>query len=285
MSKLFEPRCRHRHTRAEHPQCFTKLLKADGNLPKILILDIETAPMEVMVWGLRDNNYISPDNVLKDYFILSWSAKWLFGRDTMSAAVNSLQALARDDKKIMEPLWSLLDKADIIVAHNGKRFDLKKINSRFIINGFVPPAPYDVIDTLTVCRSIFGFSSNALNYLNKILGLDIKIDTGGYGLWRKCVDGDEDALHDMETYNRNDVVILEELYLTLRPWIKSHPNVGLYMDLDKPVCRNCGSPNLQYDGTTKTPTGMYELYRCQCGAIGRMRKNRLTKEHRNNLLV
>ena len=284
--KIFEPRCKHRHTKDEHPQCFPMDLKNTGDrVPNILILDIETAPMEVFVWGLKNNDYIPPSNVIHDYFILSWSAKWLMETTVVGLSVPRWDATKRDDKKILPILWTALDNADIVIAHNGKQFDLKKINSRFLLNGFPPPRPYEVIDTLTICRSIFGFSSNALNYLNKILGLDLKVETGGMDLWKKCLAGDQESLDKLLSYNKNDVVILEELYMVLRPWIKSHPNVGLYMDLETPVCRNCGSSELAMNGYITTPVGRYQSVRCKCGAVGRLKVNSLTKAKKKSLVV
>lgn len=284
MLKLFEPRCKHRHTRAEHPLCFPQELKG-GARPNILVLDIETAPMEVLVWRLSGNNYIPPSNVINDYFILSWSYKWLLDKNVYGMVVSNTDVSKRNDKKILQSLWTALDEADIVIAHNGKNFDVKKINSRFLINGFPPPRPYEVIDTLQICRSIFGFSSNALNYLNRILNLDLKVETGGIELWKQCLAGNQKALNSLLTYNKNDVFILEELYMVLRPWTKSHPNVGLYMELDKPVCRVCGGTNLTSAGYIRTPLGKYESLRCSCGAVGRLRKNLLTKEQKDNIVI
>ena len=44
---------------------------------KILILDIETAPIRAKVWGIWNQN-ISIDQIESDWFILTWAAKWLF---------------------------------------------------------------------------------------------------------------------------------------------------------------------------------------------------------------
>lgn len=282
---LFKPRCKHRHTKEEHPQCFPRETKSGAKEPRILILDIETAPMEVFTWSLKDNNYISPANVIKDYFILCWSAKWLFDKDTLSDVVSSKEAIRRDDARIMKSMWLLLNEADIVVAHNGKAFDIKKLNSRFLLNQMPPPVPYEVVDTLTVARGIFGFSSNALTYLNKILGLNVKTETGGLSLWKACIEGDSKALSAMEIYNRNDVNILEELYLVLRPWIKTHPNMSMYSELDSTTCRNCGGTSLKSLGFRDRPTGTYEYFRCKCGAVVRTRQNAQTKEQRKNVTV
>lgn len=100
--------------------------------PKILFLDIETAPIVADVWKLWDNN-VALNQIIKDWSILAWAAKWrgqkkIYYQDTGS------QKDFRDDKKILPALWKLMDEADIIVGQNSKKFDVKKINARFIIN-------------------------------------------------------------------------------------------------------------------------------------------------------
>jgi len=44
---------------------------------KILILDIETAPLLANLWGIWNQN-VQLDNIYCDWFILTWAAKWLF---------------------------------------------------------------------------------------------------------------------------------------------------------------------------------------------------------------
>ena len=83
----------------------------------------------------------------------------------------------------------------------------------------------------------------------------------------------------------DDVEILEEVYLHLRPWMKSHTNVSLYSDDEKPMCACCGSDKI--GKLTKyfyTNTGRYEMFRClDCGAILRSRKTTISKN--KNILV
>ena len=89
------------------------------------------------------------------------------------------------------------------------------------------------------------------------------------------MEGDEKALSYMLKYNVQDVVVLEEVYLKLRPWIRNHPNVGNWLDLDGPVCSNCGHTELELieDKYYYTSIGKYNLYRCpECGAISRGRR-------------
>jgi len=255
---------------------------------KILLFDIETSPMEVFVWQLRQQGYISPESIIKDWSILSWSAKWLFDDQMMSARVSAEDAFHRRDDTVIQPLWDLLDQAHMVIAHNGARFDVRKANARFAINGLTPPLPYKIVDTLKVVRQQFAFSSNKLDYVNKLFGLDQKSHPG-YGVWKRAVNGDEDselALQEMRDYCDNDVRILEELYVSLRPWIKGHPNMGLYLDVDGKVCTNCGSLDLDWGGKYYTPAGRYLAFRCNgCGATGRSRTTDIDTEERKRICL
>jgi hypothetical protein len=260
-----------------------KLKKGKGELKvispaRILILDIETSPMEVLTWDIF-KQYIMPTNILKDWSILSWSAKWLFEPKIFSQVVSADEAIDRRDASIMPSLWDMLNEANIVIAHNAAKFDIPRINSRLIVNGMQPPMPYRVIDTRKVAYKNFAMSSNSLDWLLKLFKLTEK-NKQEYDLWKRCVKGDEEALSLMRSYNESDVLTLEELYLRLRPWIKSHPNVGLYIDTDKEVCTHCGNDKLTWDGYYFTPAGKYKAFRCECGAIGRNRYSALTKEER-----
>lgn len=258
--------------------------KTNGNKINILFVDVETSPMEVFVWGLYKQQ-IPATNVIKDWSLLSWAAKWLGEERVMSECVTTTEAKDREDASIMENLWGLLDRADVIVAHNANKFDVRKINARFIENGYAPPSSFNVIDTLKVTQRNFAFSSHKLNYLTALLDIDSKLETS-FGLWRKCVGGDSTALDYMQEYNEKDVVILEELYLTIRPWIKSHANLSLFAEDDKERCANCGSDDIEWKYTYHTTVNSYPSYRCNsCGAIGRSRFSKITKSKRKNLTI
>ena len=254
---------------------YTPVYFGTGISAKILLFDIETAPMEVFVWGLRHNDYISPESIIKDYSILCWSAKWLFSDEVYGEKVTSQQAQNRQDKSILQTMWRLLDEADVVVVQNGKKFDIPKLNTRFLKAGYPPPMYYQVIDTKEVMSRYFGFSSNKIDYANQFLGIEGKSEME-YEDWIKCVSGGEaamDSLEKMLSYNKDDVQIMEELYLKLRPWIPSHANLGIYADVDKDCCPNCQSIELKWSGQYSTPLGRYEAFRCRsCGATGRSTK-------------
>ena len=237
--------------------------ESDAN---ILLFDIETTPLEVYVWGLIGNKYIQPNNIIKDWNVLSWSAKWLFDSRVMSDIQTPKEAIERDDKRIINSIWNLIDQADIIIAHNGDKFDVKKLNTRFHMNGLYPPSPYRSIDTLKVVKKSFAFSSNKLDYLSQIMTNRNKLETN-FKLWTDCLHGNRNALNKMLAYNEEDVRLLEEVYVELRPWIRPHPNVNIYDDIEG--CPSCGSDDLEPNGGYYTTvTNKYLSYSCnECGSL------------------
>ena len=251
--------------------------------PKILLFDIETAPMKSFLWSIWQKG-VQPDQVTNDWFILTWAAKWLFDSKPLSEGLTGKEARKESDTSILKGIWQLLDEADIVIGHNSDKFDIRRLNTRFLINGMGPPLPYRSIDTLKVVQKHFAFSSNRLDQVNKTLGLPRKMETR-FELWKKCREGNDKALKKMRKYNKRDVNILEETYLTLRPWIKSHPNLGLYLDLDEPVCSNCGSTNIEWKGYYYTNVSKFRSGRCECGANVRMRQNEFPKEKRKTLAI
>lgn len=252
--------------------------------PKILLFDIETLPLHARLWGLYKQR-IPHQNIIKDWCVVSWAGKWLYDKDILSDVLTPEEAMAHNDKRIIQNIWGLIDAADIIIAHNCKRFDIRKLNARFISNGFPPPAPYQIIDTLKESQKISADSSHRLDYLGKIYTNKGKIDTN-YELWIKCEEGDAEALGYMQKYNKEDVFLLEEIYLILRPWIHSHPNLGIHTQSVETICPYCASENLSESGYYATPAGRYISLRCDdCGGISRRRHTDLTKQEKKNLIV
>jgi hypothetical protein len=246
---------------------------------KILCFDIENTPILGFFWGLWDQN-IQPEAIVQDWHLLSWSAKFLFDPEIISDVLTPIEAKNHDDSRICKSMWNLLNEADIVIGHNCNFFDIKKLNTRFLVNDILPPKPYQSIDTLLVAKNVFANTSNKLDYINQFLGLPVKKETD-FDLWIRCYNGDAEALKYMEEYNRNDVEILEDLYLKLRPWIKNHPNLNLWSTEDVSVCPNCGSKELKWGGFYYTYTGYYKSFRClSCGAIGRSRQLETSKQKR-----
>lgn len=251
----------------------------------ILLLDIENAPMLSYHWGVWKQNIGEPMRLDGNRsYMMSIAMKWLG-----DSKVHYFETRTEDDSELVKSVIPFLDKADIIIAHNGKSFDIKKINAYAIMNNIKPPSPFRQIDTLIEARKHFMFERNTLAYIAKALGCSDKLDHAefqGFTLWEQCMKGNEKAWQEMKKYNIQDVQTLEEVYLKMRPFIKSHPNVVTGSGSEKHRCTTCGSPNLIEFGYATTNVSKFRQYKCQaCGSFSRSRKNMLEKEHRDKLLT
>lgn len=239
---------------------------------KILLFDIETAPNLGYTWQKWEQDVIE---FKRDWYMLSFAYKWLGDTSVKAYSLPDFSTFKKDkedDTQLITELWKLFDQAEIVIAHNGDEFDIKKTNSRFIINGLQPPTPYKTIDTKKIAKKHFRFDSNKLDDLGNYLGLGRKIDTGGFELWKGCMAGNKDAWSKMVKYNKQDVVLLEKVYNKLLPWIDNYPVVSI----DDGECRNCNSIHLQKRGRGANRFSTYQRYQCMdCGAWSKGKNEKL----------
>jgi hypothetical protein len=243
---------------------------------KTLVLDIETAPKVAYVWRYFKEN-ISPKQVKEHGHMMSFAAKWLGVPEIIYE-----ECRKDDDTKLVSMVIQLIDEADIVVVQNGARFDLPEIRGRAVVNGLNPPSPVKIIDTFKVAKKEFNFSSNSLEYLAEVL--DCKIKKGkhkkfpGFELWLECLRKNEEAWSELKEYNIDDVLVLEEIYLKMRPWITDHPNMHVNEHMDRPCCPKCGSENVQLRGYAYTASGKFHKFICNdCGGWARSRYTLLSK--------
>lgn len=256
--------------------------------PIITTLDIETAPIKANVWGTF-KQFVGLNMIDQDWSVLSVAWKQLGFKKVHYADVSGMVQY-NDDVALMHVIWTILDESDIIVAQNGKKFDIRKINARLLELGFPPPRPYKVIDTMLSARAIAAFTSNKLEWLAKVL-TPIRKDKhrafDGYELWEQCMLGNPKAWRAMRRYNIQDIPTCEAVYLQLRPWIIGHPNVAMYYDDEKTRCPRCGSTHLIVQPSpVYTQSGQYEQYRCgDCGGFARGRYTTNSKAKRKAMLM
>lgn len=252
--------------------------------PKILVIDIETAPIVAYVWALFDQN-IGLNQIKSDWHLLSVSAKWLGSSKVLYLDQRNAKPVS-NDRKLLQFAWDLMNEADVLLTQNGISFDAKKLNARFILNGMKPPSPYRHIDTLRLARKQFALTSNKLAYMSEQLCTkNRKLSSKrfpGFELWKACLDGNPKAWAEMERYNKADVLALEELYRKLQPW-DSTVNLSVYFDHESPQC-DCGSFNLIRQGYKVTNAGKYPRLQCRdCGAWMSLKGNLLSHEKRRSL--
>ena len=253
--------------------------------PRVLVLDIESAPMLSYTWGLWQQN-INPAMRVEDNrsYMMTIAMKWLGENE-----VFYLETRTEDDSKLVRKVLAYLDEADFVIGHNAKKFDMKKINAYAILNGLNPPSPYKVIDTMLMAKQQFSFERNTLAYLSNALCTETKSGHGkfqGFSLWSECMKGNEEAWAEMKHYNIQDIKATEELYMKLRPWAKGHPNMVTTSDSYKRRCTVCSSSKVHKHGFSRTNVSKFQMYKCDsCGSFSRDRKNLLSKEVKEVLLT
>lgn len=242
---------------------------------KVLVLDIETAPILAYVWGLHDQN-LGVEQIQTDWYVMAWAAKWHGTTKMMYADKRSTGP--GEDKEILKKLWPLLNEADIVITQNGKSFDSRKLNARFMVNGMQPPKPYKHWDTYLCARQVADFTSNKLSYLTATLNekytKSYHRKFPGFSLWSNCLKGNKAAWEEMKRYNILDVLATEELYTKLRAWAPDRfPSVYIFSKKEG-QCGTCGYNGKMREGREcRAKVQVYKQFQCpKCGAWQKSKK-------------
>lgn len=222
-----------------------------------MLYDLEVSPSLGYVWQKWQTDVIE---FKQEWELLSFAYKWLGEKQTI--------AVGRDqftEEQLVLRLHQLLSEADIVIGHNSNSFDNRMINAKFLEYGLNPPAPYKSVDTLKVAKRYFRLLSNKLDDLGNKLGVGRKVQTGGFSLWLGCMENDPKAWAKMLRYNKQDVVLLEKIYLKLRPWMDNHPALNVIDDRPQ-SCPKCGHGKLEARGWAVTKVARRRRWQCKgCG--------------------
>lgn len=244
-------------------------------MARTLILDIETSYIEVLErkWGLYDERPISRE-IINDWQVLCFAYAWEDEVDedgfpifhqVSQHTLPMYKPGVNNDFMVIAKYVELANQADLMVAHNGDKFDFRKLNARIAAHGLPVPPPVPQVDTKKIAKKYFGFTSNKLDDLAQILGVTRKTSPGGMGTWDGCMAGDPKSWKLMNDYCENDTKVLYEIYCKLKPWHTSHPHIGLIDNGNPDTCESCGSSKLVRRGTRYTNRRRYQRLRCECG--------------------
>lgn len=255
-------------------------------MPKILYLDIETAPTLGYVWRLWKEN-IGVKQIKDNMRVLSFSAIW---NDDPEKKVMYFEERGKSDKPLIKKFLELANEADVIIGHNVQNFDCATMNGRAMILGLKPPSPYKVVDTYQVAKNEFKIEANSLEYLSLVLGIKNKKLSHkkfpGFELWAECLAQNDEAWEEMKLYNIVDTLAVREVYKIMRPWIRNHANMAVFKEAEGMICPKCGSHHLQRRGFAYTNVGKYQRFVCKdCGGWARTRFTEYPKDKTKNLLV
>lgn len=226
--------------------------------PKILTLDIETKPGTAYVWRLFKEN-IPNERLIEPDGILCIGAKW-HGEDK----VHMFTDWKHGQREMLQKISEMVSEADGIVTYNGKKFDIPYITTGLMTHDLPPLPPVAHIDLFQFIRNKTKFMSKKLGFVAPELGIGEKIKHEGFQLWIDVMNGNKEAQKKMEEYCVGDVVLTEQFYDKVHPYIENHPTLGEH---DKESCPHCKSLKTQRRGKGFTKAMWYQRYQCtNCGA-------------------
>ena len=234
-------------------------------MAKILFYDIETSPNIAYIWGKYEQNALG--KFIQERKMISVAWKWSGEKKVYCSALPHFASYKKDpdnNDSLVRKFHSVICEADIAVAHNLAQFDDKMINTDFFKLGLNPPTPHQCIDTLKAARASFKFNSNKLNDLCESLKIGSKVKHAGFELWAGCLRGDKASWRKMIQYNKHDVILLEQFYYKIRPWITNHPNLS-NMESNW-ACPACQSTRCIKNGWRYNEASVRQRYQCiDCG--------------------
>lgn len=206
---------------------------------KRLFFDIETSFCQGHFWRSGWNQTIHPHQITEHAKIISIHWKWE-GDDKVHHVHWGLKKQC--DKKPLEKFIKVLNSADEVITHNGKKFDTPWLRTRAIYHGLDFSHTYNEIDTYKLAKKYLNLPSYSLKEVCNYYGLEAKKDAGGIQTWVDVVyKKSQEALDHLLYYGDGDIISLEAVYNKLRPYIQPNMHYAVLRGNEKFHCPNCGA--------------------------------------------
>lgn len=224
-------------------------------MTRILVIDVETRPMESRHWGLWGQN-IAISQIQKPDGLLCFAAQFHGERK-----VHFASQWNNGERAMVKEAHALMDEADVVLGWNSKKFDVPWLQRLFVEQRLPEPSPFKQLDLMRAVKQKVRLPSYKLDFVAQWLGVGKKLRTGGYHLWDDVLAGCPAAQGKMRRYNIQDTKLTGEVYTELksRGWVSSPVNAAI---LGGHVCPHCQSEKLQARGYEETPTRRYKRWKC-----------------------
>lgn len=216
---------------------------------KRLFFDIEKSHHLVKVFQVGRVRWIGWKQIVKHSEIICISYKWQY-EDT----VHTLD-WRMGEREMLKEFIPIMGEAHELVGHNIDNYDIKELRTHCLSHGVLMFPNYRTLDTLKKSRHYFRFPSNKLDYISNHLNGGGKMEHEGEELWFKVEDGDEKSLEKMIRYCEHDVVINEDAFFVMSPFINHNNNFAVLTGGRKWHCPECVSKDVEMFRTYSTPMG------------------------------
>jgi uncharacterized protein YprB with RNaseH-like and TPR domain len=201
--------------------------------------------------------------------MLAFGYKWLGDKethvlsllDTNGVCTSCGKVEAVSDKKLIKAVYPILASADMLISWYGKQYDIKFLNTRVLDAGLKPLPPTPHVDLYWAAKTHLKLSSNRLANVQDFLNLPTSKTPLTKRVWRQAQAGHVSSIKYIVEHCRRDVLVLEEAYERLKPYVRQHPMLGL-----RRSCAVCNGIRLQRRGKLSLRSGHFVRVQCQdCG--------------------
>jgi DNA polymerase elongation subunit (family B) len=226
----------------------------DTDNPRVLVYDIESSLCEFTAFW-TGKQYVGYKQLRNEPRIITVAWKWL-GEDKIYELEWDEN---KSDKELMEKFASVYNSADMVIGFNNKNFDDRFVNARALKHNIDINTYVRSFDIMKQAKKLFRLPSYAMNYIAKYVGVTTKYAHSGIEMWETIQYGEKEeakeAMKEMVVYNRQDIVVTEEVYLRLRKYMGHVTHFGMLKGNEKWTCPNCGGENVELYKTAFTPAG------------------------------
>lgn len=211
-------------------------------------------------------------------YILCMAWKHLGESKVHCISIDQTASFAKDptsDKLLVQAAAKALADSDIVVGWYSSRFDWPFLQSRLLTHGLpsMPPTPH--VDLWRTAKYQMKLNSNRLASVSEFLGLEEKTPIRSRE-WIRAMSGHRKSIKYVIDHCKQDIVVLEQAYLRMRPVIKGHPNVNVATG-KQDACPICGQARLQSRGYLIATVNKTQRFHCQaCGGWSRGKPERVS---------
>lgn len=222
----------------------------------------KVSPAKILIWDIESTNLNASFGTI---LCIGW--KWYGEKKVHVPTILQHQKRGMlDDKHLVAEFARVFAECDYHVAHYGSRFDLPMINTKLAKYELNPLPPKPMVDTWRVARRELRMHSNRLQALAQYLDVAHQKTPISFDDWLNAAHGNKKAMREVVDHCEKDVLVLEEVFAKLRPWVREEPSAALFANIGDMDCTSCGSSHVTRKGFKVSRTRRYQQWQCQtCG--------------------
>jgi uncharacterized protein YprB with RNaseH-like and TPR domain len=126
-----------------------------------------------------------------------------------------------NDRELVKRVNAIVREHDVIVAHNGSRFDLPFLRTRAMRWGLAPLRDVKNVDPLQIAWRKFRLRSNRLGAISDHLGIEDKKTPLDLSIWTAAMlDGSKKAMNLIVEHCEADIKVLSAVLPHVKQFIK-----------------------------------------------------------------